>query len=65
MNQTEAPTLLAVRDSGSPFKKDEELMVNYRLQGNRYVVDTLFEKAILVAGVGSSQKKIVIERVKP
>jgi type IV secretion system protein VirB9 len=65
MNQTEAPTLLAVRDSGSPFKKDEELMVNYRLQGNRYVVDTLFEKAILVAGVGSNQKKIVIERVKP
>jgi P-type conjugative transfer protein TrbG len=64
MNQTEAPTLLAVRDSGSPFKKDEQVMVNYRLQGARYIVDTLFDKAILVTGVGSNQKKIVIERVK-
>lgn len=64
MTQTEAPTLLVVRDSGSLFKKDEELMVNYRLQGHRYVVDTLFDKAVLVAGTGSNQKKIVIERVK-
>ena len=64
MSQTEAPTLLAVRDSGSPFKKDEQVMVNYRLQGARYIVDTLFDKAILVTGVGSNQRKIVIERVK-
>jgi type IV secretion system protein VirB9 len=65
MNETEAPTLLALRDSGTPFRKDEQVMVNYRLQGNRYVVDTLFDKAILIAGVGAAQKKIVIERVKP
>jgi type IV secretion system protein VirB9 len=65
MAATEAPTLLAVRDSGTPFKKDEQVMVNYRLQGSRYIVDTLFEKAILIAGVGTGQKKIVIERVGP
>jgi len=65
MAATEAPTLLAVRDSGTPFKKDEQVMINYRLQGSRYIVDTLFEKAILIAGVGTGQKKIVIERVGP
>jgi type IV secretion system protein VirB9 len=65
MSETEAPTLLAIRDSGTPFKKDEQVMINYRLQGNRFIVDSLFDKAILIAGVGAGQKKIVIERVKP
>lgn len=65
MSETEAPTLLALRESGSPFQKDEQVMVNYRLQGKRYVVDALFDKAMLIVGVGAAQKKIVIERVKP
>jgi type IV secretion system protein VirB9 len=61
-SQGEAPTLLVVRESGSVFKKDDEVMVNYRLQEGRYVVDTLFEKAVLIAGVGIGQRKITIER---
>ncbi|URL58456.1 P-type conjugative transfer protein TrbG [Luteibacter flocculans] len=61
-SQGEAPTLLVVRDSGSVFKKDDEVMVNYRLQDGRYIVDTLFEKAVLVTGVGVGQRKITIER---
>ncbi|WP_079521259.1 P-type conjugative transfer protein TrbG [Luteibacter sp. 22Crub2.1] len=61
-SQGEAPTLLVVRESGSLFRKDEEVMVNYRLQDGRYIVDTLFKKAVLVAGVGMAQRKIVIER---
>ncbi|GAA0684738.1 P-type conjugative transfer protein TrbG [Dyella marensis] len=65
MAETEAPTLLAVRDSGTPFKQDEQVMVNYRLQGSRFIVDTLFEKAVLIAGVGAGQQKIVIQRVRP
>jgi type IV secretion system protein VirB9 len=64
MSQTEAPTLLAIRDSGSAFKKDQQVMVNYRLQGSRYIVDTVIDKAVLIAGVGSSQKKVMIERSK-
>ncbi|NID16419.1 P-type conjugative transfer protein TrbG [Luteibacter yeojuensis] len=60
--QGEAPTLLVVRASGSVFKKDDEVMVNYRLQDGRYVVDTLFEKAVLVSGVGAGQRKVTIER---
>ena len=39
-------------------------MVNYRLQGDRYIVDTIFDKAILIAGVGKGQDKITIKRVQ-
>lgn len=63
MAQTEAPTLLVVRKEGGWFKDDETVMVNYRVQGDRYIVDTIFDKAILIAGVGSSQDRVTIERV--
>ena len=62
MAQTEAPTLLAIREKGGLFADDEQVIVNYRVQSNRYVVDGLPEKVILVAGVGSDQDKITIER---
>ena len=52
MKQTEAPSLLVLNG-------DEEVMVNYRLQGDRFIVDQLFNKAMLIAGVGS---KITITR---
>jgi type IV secretion system protein VirB9 len=62
MRQTEAPALLVVRGSGV-FGR-ENVMVNYRLQGDRYIVDSLFDRAILIAGVGMAQDKITIKRVK-
>lgn len=55
MKQTEAPSLLVLNG-------DEEVMVNYRLQGDRFIIDQLFDKAILIAGVGSKQTKITITR---
>ena len=55
MKQTEAPSLLVLNG-------DEEVMGNYRLQGDRFIVDQLFDKAILIAGVGSKQTKITITR---
>lgn len=61
-SQGEAPTLLVIRESGSVFKKNEEVMVNYRLQDGRYIVDTLFERAVLIAGVGMGQRRVTIER---
>lgn len=64
MAQTEAPTLLVVRKDGGWFTDDETVTVNYRLQGDRYIVDTLFDKAILIAGVGSSQDRVTIQRGK-
>lgn len=63
MAQTEAPTLMVLREKGG-LAKDESVLVNYRVQGNRYIVDTIFDKAVLVAGVGSSQIKVTIEKEK-
>ncbi len=62
--QGEAPTLLVVRKDGGLFSEAETQMVNYRLQGNRYIVDTIFDKAILIAGVGSGQDKVTITKGK-
>ncbi|SEP42632.1 P-type conjugative transfer protein TrbG [Nitrosovibrio sp. Nv6] len=62
MNQAEAPILLVVRKDGGLFTDEESVQVNYRLQGNRYIVDSIFDKAILVAGVGSSQDRVTIRK---
>lgn len=59
MEQTEAPTLLVLRKEGL-FSEDETVMVNYRIQGNRYIVDSVFQKAILIAGVGKNQDRMTI-----
>lgn len=64
MAQTEAPTLLVVRKDGGLFTDDETVLVNYRIQGDRYIVDTIFDKALLIAGVGSGQDRVVITRGK-
>ncbi|MDD4616141.1 MAG: P-type conjugative transfer protein TrbG [Alphaproteobacteria bacterium] len=64
LSQTEAPSLLVVRKDGGLFTDDERVMVNYRLQGDRYIVDTIFDKAVLIAGVGSNQDSVTILRVK-
>lgn len=36
------------------------VIVNYRYQNNKYIVDAVFDKAILISGVGMKQKKITI-----
>ena len=67
LSQTEAPSLLVLRgeDSVLPWgAKAEEVMVNYRVQGNRYVVDSIPDKMILLAGAGSHQTKVIITRRK-
>ncbi len=55
MSATEAPSLVVLDDG-------QEVMVNYRLQDSRYIVDQLFKKAALIVGVGTKQKKTVITR---
>ena len=62
MAQTEAPTLLLLNKEGGIFSDDETVIVNYRLQGDRYIVDAVFDKAILVAGVGGNQSRVTISR---
>lgn len=63
LNQ-EAPTLLIIRENKGLFSSDENVMINYRLQGDRYIIDSVFDKAILITGVGSNQTKITITRKK-
>ena len=62
MAQTEAPTLLLLTKEGGFFSEDETVMVNYRLQGDRYIVDAVFDKAMLIAGVGGNQSRVTISR---
>ena len=53
-----------MRKEGSLFKDDDTVMVNYRVQGDRYIVDAVFDKAVLVAGVGRGQDRVTITRGK-
>lgn len=62
MGQSEAPALLLLNRDGWLFREEETAIVNYRLQGDRYIVDMLFDKAVLVSGVGSNQSRILIKR---
>lgn len=64
MGQSEAPTLLVVRREARLFRGEETVLVNYRVQGNRYIVDTVFDRAILISGVGGSQDRVTITRSK-
>ncbi len=52
------------RDAPILLVKDgkQDRLVNYRMHGERFVVDSLFDEAILISGVGSEQQKITITR---
>lgn len=52
-----APALVAI-DSG------QQTMVNYRLSGDRYVVDRVLYNAELVAGTGRSQRRVKLTLTK-
>ena len=54
----ELPTLLMVVNG-----KTE--LVNFRVNGTRYIVDRLFDKAVLVVGVGKKQTRVTITRATP
>lgn len=55
-NIQEMPVLLVLG------KDNQEELVNYRVHEDRYVVDRVFEKAMLVAGVGNDREKITITK---
>jgi type IV secretion system protein TrbG len=54
----ELPTLLLL-------VKGKTELVNFRVDGRRYIVDRLFDKAILVVGVGTKQTRVTITRATP
>ena len=53
MKSSEAPALLIAAGGGTQ-------MVNYRVRGNYFVVDRLFAKGVLLAGVGREQDRVTI-----
>jgi P-type conjugative transfer protein TrbG len=57
-----APALVALANDGSWFSSPSSQIVNYRVQGNRYVVDAALDRAALISGVGGDQQRVVISR---
>ncbi|WP_442765296.1 P-type conjugative transfer protein TrbG [Sulfurospirillum cavolei] len=53
----EAPVLMIL-----DTKSDENQIVNYRLKLDTYIVDRLFNKAVLISNVGDKQEKITITK---
>jgi type IV secretory pathway VirB9-like protein len=53
--RTEAPVLVVEGPDGGE-------MVNYRVKGDIYVIDRLFNRAALIVGAGKHAKKVQITR---
>jgi P-type conjugative transfer protein TrbG len=58
----QVPALVALGSDGSWFSSPTEEIVNYRLTGDRYVVDRVLDRAALISGVGDAQQRVVITR---
>ncbi|MGM9809027.1 MAG: TrbG/VirB9 family P-type conjugative transfer protein [Bacilli bacterium] len=58
----EAPSLMILEEEGGIFSDEKVSIINYRLQGTRYVVDGLFDQAILTLDLDSSQQRVTIKR---
>jgi type IV secretion system protein VirB9 len=59
MTKTEAPAMLVLRRNNSLLFGYDKVLANYRLQHKTYVVDAVFDRAILVSG----GDKVTIARV--
>lgn len=59
----EAPAFLVQGKGGGLFSGPPMQQVNYRLIGDRFVIDQVVEKGVLISGVGDGQTKITIEHV--
>lgn len=57
-----APALVGLDNNAGWFTSPSEQMVNYRIVGDRYVVDRVLDRAELVSGVGDGQTRVMITR---
>ena len=55
LQSIEAPVLVL-------YERKKEMLVNYRVVQDMYVVDKVFDKAGLIAGTGAHQSRVVIVR---
>jgi type IV secretion system protein TrbG len=56
----DAPALVALGNDGSWFSSPTKQIVNYRVEGDTYVVDRVLSRAALISGVGGSQSEVQI-----
>jgi type IV secretion system protein TrbG len=56
----DSPTLVALGHDGSWFSSPTKEIVNYRVEGDTYVVDRVLDRAALISGVGGSQDEVEI-----
>lgn len=56
VSTAEAPALVALGADGG------EQLVNYRMIGDRYVVDRVLDRAVLLTGVGRAQQRVEVTR---
>lgn len=59
MRVDEAPAVVLLGGDGD---RGDTKLVNYRLKNGYFVIDRLFDKAALIAGVGDKQDRVVITR---
>jgi len=59
MAQTEAPTFLTLDQA------NDEQIVNYRVREDKYIIDQVFDKGVLITGVGRKQDRVTISRNTP
>jgi len=57
-HHSEGPALLVLDHTG------KTVQVNYRVRGDRYIVDRVFSEAVLLVGAGKHQQRVHIEREK-
>lgn len=62
MSQTEAPSLLVLR-RGKGLWGDDKVIVNYRVQHNRYIVDSVIDRAVMV--IGRDEVKLTKKVIAP
>ena len=56
----DAPTLVSLANDGGWFSSPTKQIVNYRVEGDVYVVDRVLAHAALLSGVGGSQDEVKI-----
>ena len=56
----DAPALVALGDDGGLFSSPTKQIVNYRVEGDTYVVDRVLSRAALISGVGGNQDEVQI-----
>lgn len=57
-----APVLVGLDNGVGWFSSPSKRMVNYRIEGDRYIVDQVINRAELISGVGGNQTRVTIRR---